>query len=591
MISKIIIRNFKRFDEAVLDFSADPGLPVVLIGPNNSGKTTALQALSLWRLGLSTLLERSANGKDTGRSRGFTINRRDLANVPVPSANLLWKGVRTSGIQGITSKTRIEIEVQGLKSGTPWVCGLEFDYTNEESFSCRPLRHAGQDLRKVGDCTFSTIPDEAKDVQLAFLPPMSGLASVEPRADAGRIDVLLGEGQTAQVIRNLCYTVFEGSQSSKFDGTEHGPWDEIVSRIKLSFGVELEPPEYIPARGEVRMSYRDLYHDCSLDLSSAGRGLQQTLLLLAYMYARPGSVLLLDEPDAHLEVLRQRSLFEMIREVAKQNQSQVIAASHSEIVLGEAASHGTVIAFVGKPHRVNDKTNQVLKSLTSIGFDHYYQAELRGWVLYLEGPTDLAILRAFAEKLGHEAAKECLREPFIHYLGNNQPQGARDHFFALKEAVPDLVGYAHFDRLSKPLNNAGGLCETQWARREIENYLCTQELLLRVAQRTQEPQDLFTHAETRQRVLAMTAAIDEVTKAAEVFGKPSLWSVDTKASDDVLEPIFKSYAKRLGLPIEYHKRDYHTLVAFLDINEIDAEIAEVLERIVSIAQLAKPLQD
>ncbi len=34
-----------------------------------------------------------------------------------------------------------------------------------------------------------------------------------------------------------------------------------------------------------------------LDLSSAGRGLHQTLLLLAYLYANPQTVMLLDEAD------------------------------------------------------------------------------------------------------------------------------------------------------------------------------------------------------------------------------------------------------------------------------------------------------
>ena len=55
------------------------------------------------------------------------------------------------------------------------------------------------------------------------------------------------------------------------------------------------------------MTYRE--QQVRLDLSSAGRGLQQTLLLLAYMYSNPGAVLLLDEPDAHLEILRQRQIY------------------------------------------------------------------------------------------------------------------------------------------------------------------------------------------------------------------------------------------------------------------------------------------
>src|SRR5688572_26389902 len=114
------------------------------------------------------------------------------------------------------------------------------------------------------------------------------------------------------------------------------------------------------------------------DLSSAGRGLQQTLLLLAHLYANPKTILLLDEPDAHLEILRQRQTYQLLTDVADLQGCQIIAASHSEIVLNEAAGRGKVIAFVGKPHTMNDRGSQVMKSLTDIGWDQYYQAEATG---------------------------------------------------------------------------------------------------------------------------------------------------------------------------------------------------------------------
>lgn len=116
--------------------------------------------------------------------------------------------------------------------------------------------------------------------------------------------------------------------------------------------------------------------------------------MLAHLYANPGTVLLLDEPDAHLEILRQRQIYQLISDVAGKNDSQLIIASHSEVVLNEAADRDIVIAFVGKPHRIDDRGSQVLKALKEIGFDQYYLAEQKGWVLYLEGSTDLAILRA-----------------------------------------------------------------------------------------------------------------------------------------------------------------------------------------------------
>ena len=179
----------------------------------------------------------------------------------------------------------------------------------------------------------------------------------------------------------------------------------------------------------------------------AGRGLQQTLLILAYLYASPGNVLLLDEPDAHLEILRQRQIYGLLSETAERSGGQVVAASHSEVLLNEAADKDLVIAFVGRPHVLGGRTSQLRKSLAEIGWDQYYQAEQKGWVLYLEGSTDLAILRAFARRLDHKAAvRRHLQQPFVHYCGN-RPGRAQSHFHGLAEAVPDLKGLALFDRL------------------------------------------------------------------------------------------------------------------------------------------------
>ena len=79
--------------------------------------------------------------------------------------------------------------------------------------------------------------------------------------------------------------------------------------------------------------------------------MQQVLLLLAYLYDNAANtVFLLDEPDAHLEILRQRQIYHRINEVAEKRNAQIISASHSEVLLGEAAQHESAVAFVGRPH-------------------------------------------------------------------------------------------------------------------------------------------------------------------------------------------------------------------------------------------------
>lgn len=338
------------------------------------------------------------------------------------------------------------------------------------------------------------------------------------------------------------------------------------------------------------MSYRER-DALTLDLSSSGRGLQQTLLLLAHLYANPGTVLLLDEPDAHLEVLRQRQTYQLLTDVARQHNSQIIAASHSEVVLNEAAGRDMVIAFVGRPHRVDGRVSQVMKSLTDLGFEQYAQAEQTGWVLYLESSNDLAILRAFARTLQHPAA-DLLERPFVHYVLTRAsvPQRARDHFYGLREARPDLVGAALFDRLDRELQAGAPLAEMMWQRREIENYLCQEEVLLRYA-RHEVAADLFGLAEADRREQAMREAIAEVSAALRTLRKPDPWSPDIKASDDFLDPLFDLYFSRLSLPNLLRKSEYHVLAELVPAERIDLEVREKLDAIVGVASRAKPRQE
>ncbi len=572
MLTRLRLKNFKRFPDADIEL----GQAVVFIGQNNSGKTTALQSLALWDVGLRKWNEEYKGKTAPSQRPGVTINRRDLAAIPVPSANLLWRNLHTRDVKKANGKPqtqniRIDIIVDGVHEGKSWSCGLEFDYANEESFYCRPMRLGdGKQPERM------LIPPGAAETLVAFLPPMSGLAATEPKWEAGRINVLLGEGQTAQVLRNLCHQLHEQSEPKK-------GWQEVSNYIKSLFGAELQPPDFIKERGEITMSYRD-QEGCMLDLSCAGRGLQQTLLLLAHLYANPRTVLLLDEPDAHLEVLRQRQIYQLLTDVSARQGSQIIAASHSEVVLNEAANRDVVIAFVGPPHRMDDRGQQVLKALTDIGFDQYYQAELKGWALYLEGSTDLAILQAFAQTLEHPAAR-VLERPFVHYLTTNLPGRAREHFFGLQEAKPDLVGFALFDRIEKPLNSGTPLTETMWRKREIENYLCMESVLLIYA-RHDQPDDLFGRAEGDRREQTMRACIQEITFALRTLGRPDPWSDDVKASDDFLNPLFDLFFQKIGLPNLLRKTDYHTLARLVPKEKIDLEVVAKLDGVLAVAKKA-----
>ena len=563
MFTRIKIKNFKLFEE--VDF--DLGQHVVLFGPNNSGKTSLLQAIALWEIGLKKWhANRGYGTPTTKRPKSIAINRNDFVSLPVPSSNQLWHQLRMRSIKKVKEKNEtknlpIEISIYGVN----WSCGFGFRYANSESIYCRPLRTETQEA--------VINVKQVKKVKIAYLPSMSGLMANELRLDSGAIDVRLGEGRTAEVLRNLCYQLIN---------LKDNQWDHYRDQIKSLFGVQLNEPMYISERGEITMAYKNS-DGVLLDLSASGRGQQQTMLLLAHMMVNPGSVLLLDEPDAHLEILRQRQIYSLLRENARQTGSQIIAASHSEVVLNEAAGQDTLIVFIGKPHNLDrQRTSQIHKSLSTIGFEDYLSAEKTGWVLYLEGPTDLLILRELAKILNHPA-KDHLEKPFVQYVGN-QPTKAKDHFYGLLEAKSNLHGIAIYDRLETELEPHSSLIQTMWKMRELENYIYRRETLLKFAESQSVELEGSLFAEKWVKV--MNNSIEEVEQAIKTIRKPSPWGADIKSSDDFLEPLFDNFYNKLNLPVQFFKKNYHQLVRFLNKDEIDKEVIEKLDAIVDVANRA-----
>ncbi len=390
----------------------------------------------------------------------------------------------------------------------------------------------------------------------------------------GAVAVRIGEGRTAEVLRNLCLSVYE-------EGRED--WDRLVGHIHELFGVDIAPPRYRTDRGEITMAYRN--GDLVLDISSAGRGLHQALLLLSFMYGRPGSVLLLDEPDAHLEPLRQRQVYRMIREVARESGSQVVMATHSEIFLNEAAGEDLAVAFVGRPHRIGRKDRKrAIQALREIGLEHCVHAEQTGSVLYLNGPADLATLQAFASRLGHREAIKALRRPFVRYVSNSVSACER-HFVALAAVVPEIRGCALLDCPSASARDAPGVLGItilRWSKGTVNDYVLNQGTLEAYAARDDRAKaagPLFAADRADMRVRAMRKAI------AAVEPLPGRQPDGLQRSDGrwiALDSVFHRYREDVVVEDGTPQPTAGDLVAVLPESEIDQEIREKLDVVAAL---------
>ena len=117
------IQNFKRFgDRQRIELDH----PAVLIGPNNCGKTTAMQAIALWSQALATWHD--SKGQAPPRKRTSTsLNRLGVVSVRVQRTRYFWHNMHVrSGNRdiplliavGVAHEGGVQpVELEGVEGG------------------------------------------------------------------------------------------------------------------------------------------------------------------------------------------------------------------------------------------------------------------------------------------------------------------------------------------------------------------------------------------------------------------------------------------------------------------------------------------
>lgn len=582
-VKYVEIEKFKSFDESI---RIELGHPAVLIGPNNAGKTSVIQALALWSRGIKAWYDKKGQPKQkVGRERlSAGINRLNIFELPVTDTRQLWKDTRV-----VKNNTVIPfcITVGINVAGEIRPCKLMFTRRDAETIYCRP------DASIVED---DQLLEYASKLKFNLLYPMSGIDAQETLLPEGRINVLMGQGQTAQVLRNLAYMIKENSAED---------WKRIQQLLKQLFLVDLKDPIFNEVGGNLELSYREAGLERDLDISMSGRGLQQMLLILTYLYSHKNSVLLVDEPDAHLEILRQKQVYEILKEVASENQCQVVIATHSEVILDDAVDTNLTLLVGGTA--VDMATQSDMKTaLRSIGIEHYYKAKVHPRIFYVEGSTDIEILKALARKLKHEAEGVLAGKLNCYYTQDISPENNLDgrldrasgsfgnytqHFHTLRRFVGDFKGVAVFDGDGRDVQDSleGNLAVCHWRHYELENYFITPDVLIRYVDEVFENDGaLFKSAYHDSFVEILNSCLladvfdgdasqlKEFQSASQNLKRTLLKS--TKMSS-FTQKVFKLFAEKENQPILMNKGEFYQLVKFVDVEDIPLEITQKLDLI------------
>jgi hypothetical protein len=506
MIHQLTLCNFKSVNKQVYDFTDFD----LLVGRNNSGKSTVLQALAIWQFCVDEFHLTKRRG-----STGIQVVLPNFTALPVPEFNLLWKN-RTDRVwpadeSGIKKQKFILIEISvAWKDGVgrAFEFGVELRYHSPQTIYATPVN---------GWSAFRTCEQSGSLPRIAYVPPFSGLEPFERWMDQGPRRQQVGKGQPGSVLRNLllrvCPPTPKDANGKPIKGYQApDDWTELAQVVARWFSVELVAPQYDSAK-DVYITVEYKQDGKTYDLIAGGSGFHQTMTLLAFLYGYQPTTILLDEPDAHLHVNLQREILDYFKKKSAETNVQFLIATHAEEFAKGVDAHQILSLLKQTPKRI-ESTPDVIRAMADVSNEDITRLIGSPYIVYVEGESDERILRAWAGQCGAAPImdKVCFKVMGGGSKAEMQRQ-AKQHLVALKHIVPEvrhlmLFDFDDADTAFHPGTANPSLAE--WRRKNIENYL-----LVRPAWRR---------------------AVAEVLRCAEddLFAQSSLQTIDSFFADENL---------------------------------------------------------
>lgn len=249
------IQNFKIFGEEITIHLDNP---TVLIGANNSGKTSAIQALALWSWAIKIWFDKKKNSRSQAeRNKGVALNRLEIAQVPIKETRFFWN--KTKIRYNSNDNIDLTIKVGIFFNNAIKEVGMIFKYHSPELIYCQPTK----------DSFEKGLLEYANQLKVNILYPMSGISDREFVFQEEAIRTQIGIGQTANVLRNICYHLFVNN---------HDDWKYLTNLMQKLFAIDIKQP-FVRATGTIELLYnyanKTQKTDHDLDITLAGRGQQQ----------------------------------------------------------------------------------------------------------------------------------------------------------------------------------------------------------------------------------------------------------------------------------------------------------------------------
>ena len=341
----------------------------ILVGPNNSGKSTILTAFRILAAAMRRAGAKSSEflrGPE-GRVRGYIV---DLRAISVAEENIFYNYDQSEPASvsfTLSNENRLLLYFPERES-----CYLIPDARGREVVT--PTGFRAQFNCPVG-----------------FVPILGPVEHNEPLYGREAARRALFSYQAARNFRNIWY---------------HYPerFDEFRSALTSTWpGMDIEPPEIEMAGGKAHLYMLCPEARIPREIFWAGFGFQVWCQMLTHLLqSSEMSLFLIDEPDIYLHSDLQRQLLGLLRDLGP----VILIATHSTEIISEAETNDIVLIDKRRRsgRRIQDPSQlgEVFEVLGSNLNPILTQLAKTRRVLFLEG-KDFQILGRFARKLGYDA--------------------------------------------------------------------------------------------------------------------------------------------------------------------------------------------